>query len=324
MRRRDLFFAVAAVTVASSRAAPAQASPLRIAMLLAGQERSSPVFVAFDKRMRELGYVDGQNITILFGSAEGHPDRLPGIAAGLAAQQPKIIVAVGPEASLQAVRAATTSIPVVMVAIDYDPFARGYVASLARPGGNITGIFAQQIELAAKRLELLAQVVPAVSRVGILADAFSTDQLHAAEKVGAHLGLALETAELRDAPYDYASAIATFKDRGVGAVLTLMSPVFFRQRVTLAESLLSAGLPASFGLREWVEAGGLMSYGASIGGMMRRAAEYADKIIKGAKPSDLPIEQPVTLELVINLKTAKALGLAVPPSLLARADEVIE
>ncbi len=324
MRRRDMILAAGSVGLAWRRLAAAEETPHRVALILTGQPRSSPLGIAIDQRMHELGYVEGRNLVTLFRSGEGHAELLPRIAAELVEEHPEVLVAVGPEATLRAVHAATTSIPIVMVAIDYDPVAHGYAAGLARPGGNITGIFAQQIELAAKRLELLVEAVPAVKRIGVLSDEFSVDQLRAAESEAARLGFVLDTAELHNPPYDFAPAIATFRDRGVGAVLTLMSPVFFRQRAVLADGLLRANLPASFGLREWAEAGGLMSYGASIGGMLRRAAEYVDKILKGAKPADLPIEQPTKFELVINLKTAKALGVTIPPAIIARADEVIE
>jgi putative tryptophan/tyrosine transport system substrate-binding protein len=323
VRRRALIVGGASLVLLRAHAAAAAETP-RIGLVLAGQERRSPPGEAFDARMRELGYIDGGNVAILFRSAEGHADRLPGIMSELVAQLPAAIVAVGPEATVRAAHTATAEIPIVMVAIDYDPLARGYVKSLARPGGNITGIFAEQIDLTVKRLELLAQIVPGARRVGVLSDQFSADQARAAAEAAPRLGLSVETIEFKNPPYEFAPAAANLRESGAGAVLALMSPVFYRQRAALADSLLRAGLPASFGLREWPEAGGLMSYGANIGGMMRKAADYADKVLKGAKPADLPVQQPTKFELVINLKTANALGLAVPPSLLARADEVIE
>ena len=324
MRRRALILAAGGAALAWPALAGAQQAPRRVGVMLAGQPRSSPPGAAFEERMRQLGYIDGGNVTLLFREAEGHAERMPRIMADLVAARAEVIVAVGPEASLKAAHGATTTIPIVMVAIDYDPVARGYVQSLAQPGGNITGIFAEQIELAAKRLDLLAQVLPAVKRVGVLSDEFSADQLRAVDAEAARLGIVLDTVELRHPPYDFAPAAARLQAGGAGAVLTLMSPVFFRQRAALADSLLRARLPASFGLREWTQAGGLMSYGASLGGMMRRAAEYVDKILKGAKPGALPIEQPTTVELAINLKTARSLGLTIPQSLLQRADEIIE
>ena len=243
MRRRDLLLLVAAAAATGARAARADETPHRIGVLLAGQPRSSSSEIAFEKRMNELGYVDGRNLAIIFREAQGHAERLADLAAELVEQRPEVIVAVGPEASLRAVHAATTSIPIVMVAIDFDPIARGYATNLARPGGNITGIFAQQVELAPKRLELLAQLLPAVKRIGVLSDEFTVDQLGAAEKEAAHLGLELEPVYLRNAPYDFTSALMELRNRGVGAVLTLMSPVFFRQRVALADGLLQASLP---------------------------------------------------------------------------------
>jgi putative tryptophan/tyrosine transport system substrate-binding protein len=323
MRRRDMIIATGAVALRWPRAAGAEGPPHRIGVMSAGGERSVPQYDAFDARMRELGYADGRNLAVIFRSAEGHAERLPQIAAEVVGERPEAIVAVGPEATLRAVHAATTSIPIIMVAVDYDPVARGYVAGLARPGGNITGVFAQQIELAAKRLEILTQTLPAVKRIGVLSDEFSVDQLHAVETAAPGLGVALDTMELHTPPYDFAPALTGLRNRGAGAVLTLMSPVFFLQRAVLADGLLRANPPASFGVRDYPEAGGLVSYGASVIGMLRRAAEYVDKIVKGAKPADLPIEQPTRFEFVINLKTAAALGLTVPQSLLARADEVI-
>ena len=301
LNRREVFFAVS-LAVARSRSASAEQKPHRIAVLSGASPRSTPQEVAFESRMRELGYIEGQNLAISFHTAEGHAERFPQIAAEAVSEQPEVIVAIGPEAGLRAVHAATTSIPIVMVAMDYDPVARGYIASLARPGGNITGIFAEQIELAAKRLQLLAEIVPAAKRLGVLSDEFAADQ----------------------PPYDFAPAMATLRERRAGGVLVLTSPVFFRERRALSESVLHVGLPASFGLREWVEEGGLMSYGASLVNIRRSAADYVDRILKSAKPADLPVEQPTKFELVINLRTAKALALTVPQSLLARADEVIE
>jgi putative ABC transport system substrate-binding protein len=324
MRRRDMIVAAGAVALAWRRPAGAEATVHRVGLVLAGAGRPSAPSIAFETRMREVGYVDGGNLALIFRSAEGHAERLPQIAAEVVGERPEVIVAVGPEANLRAVHEATTSIPIVMVAVDFDPVAHGYAASLARPGGNITGVFAQQIELAAKRLELLLQAVPPAKRIGVLSDEFSADQLKAVENEAPRLGVMLETVALHAAPYDFAPAATEMRNRGADAVLALMSPVFYRERAVLADSLLRAGLPASFGLREFVEAGGLMSYGASLGGMLRRAADYVDKIVKGAKPADLPIEQPTKFELLVNLNTAKALSLTIPPAFVARADEVVE
>ena len=324
VRRRELIFASGAAALAWSDVALGDQKPRRIALVSAGQPRSAPPNRAFESRIGGLGYVDGANLELIFRNAEGRAERFAPIAAEIVAARPEAIVAVGPEANLRAMHEATASIPVVMVALDYDPLALGYVTSLARPGGNITGVFAQQLELAAKRLELLMEAVPAATRVGVLWDEFSADQFHAVEREAPRFGVALDGLEFKTPPYDFTPTLAPLRDRGISAVLALMSPVFYRQRVALAESLLDVRLPASFGLRDWVEAGGLMSYGVSLIGMMRRAAELVDKILKGAKPADLPIEQPTKFDLVVNLKTAKALGVTVPNAILARADEVIE
>jgi len=211
-----------------------------------------------------------------------------------------------------------------MIAIDYDPIARGYIAGLARPGGNLTGLFFQQLELTGKRLELFKGALPQLTRVAVFWDAFSADQLPVAQSAARRLGVRLQPLELRQPPYDYASAFRTAAAARTEALFLLTSPVFFRERARLLELASTYRLPASFGLREAVEAGGLMAYGASFDEMFRRAAYYVDRILKGTKPADLPVERPTKVELVINLQTAKALGLTIPPSVLARADEVIQ
>lgn len=324
MNRRDLLISVGGAALGSIGIGEAEEVLHRVAVISAGSPRSTPSQVAFEERMHELGYNEGHNLLILFHTAKGHSERFSQIAAEVVSKHPEVIVSVGPEANLKAMRAATGTVPIVFVAVDYDPVARGYVLNLSHPGGNITGVFAEQIELTAKRLELLSEMVPAARRIGVLSDEFAAGQLRAAEHAATRLGIALETMLLDDPPYEFGSAIMDLRHRDVGAVLVLTSPAFFRQREALSDSLLSIGMPASFGLREWVQVGGLMSYGAGLVDMRRRAADYVDKIIKGTKPADLPVEQPKNFELIINLKTAKALGLTVPQSIFARADEVIE
>jgi len=316
---------VCASLLAASLASDAQPAKkvARIGYLAAvSAAADAPRLAAFRQGLRELGYVEGQTIQIEYRHESADLQRLPEHAAELVRMNIDLLVAVTSNAAVAAKR-TTSSVPIVFMGVT-DPIATGLAESLARPGGNITGIFAEQIDLTVKRLELLAQIVPGARRVGVLSDQFSADQARAAAEAAPRLGLSVETIEFKNPPYEFAPAAANLRESGAGAVLALMSPVFYRQRAALADSLLRAGLPASFGLREWPEAGGLMSYGANIGGMMRKAADYADKVLKGAKPADLPVQQPTKFELVINLKTANALGLAVPPSLLARADEVIE
>ena len=225
---------------------------------------------------------------------------------------------------LHAARHATSTIPIVMIAIDYDPMARGYIAGLPRPGGNITGLFFQQLELTGKRLEFLKEALPKLTRVAVLWDAFSADQLPAAEAAARGVGVQLQPIELRQPPYDYASALSTAAAGQAEAVLPLMSPVFFRERTLLLGLLDTHRLPAIFGQREFADAGGLMAYGVSFDEMYRRAADYVDRILQGTKPADLPVEQPRRFEFVINLKTAQALGLTLPPGVLFQADEMIK
>src|SRR3954453_1404744 len=217
MRRRELILAAGVVALASPSVTGAAEAPYRIAVLAGASARyPSPQQAAFEEKMSELGYVEGRNLTIIFRTAAGRAEALPGIVAELIGAQPDAIVTVGPEATLQAVRAATDTIPIVAVAVDYDPVAPGYASSLSRPGGNITGIFAQQIELAPKRLELLAQAVPGIQRFGVLSDEFSADQLRVVAHEAARHGLALETVELDNPPYEFGPVAAAFRDRGAG------------------------------------------------------------------------------------------------------------
>jgi putative tryptophan/tyrosine transport system substrate-binding protein len=229
---------------------------------------------------------------------------------------------------LKAAASATRTIPIVFIAVDYDPVALGYVAGLPRPGGNITGVFLRQVELTAKRLDLLKEAVPALTGVAVFADVFTSDdseQMQAAEAAAGRLGVRLLPVKLPGAPpFDFAAVIASSRDRGATAVLALMSPAFFYDRERFVQALTTGRMPASFGLRQFADLGGLMSYGANLVEMYGLAANYANKIMKGATPANLPVEQPTRFELVINMKTATALGLSVPATLLTLADEVIE
>src|SRR5574341_364870 len=293
----------------------------RVGMLSAAQPRTASFLQAFEHRLRDLGYVEGQNLIIEFRTGEGKAERYPALAAELVQRHVDVLLVAGPEAPLRAARDATRTTPIVMVAIDYDPVARGYIVGLPRPGGHITGLFFQQLELTGKRLELLKGALPQLTRVAVLWDAFSADQLPAAGAAARGLGVHLQPVEMRHPPYDYASAFSAAAAGRAKALLPLMSPVFFRERGRLLELVGTHRLPAIFGQREFAEAGGLMSYGVNFNEMFRRAADYADRILKGTKPADLPVEQPTKFELVINLKTAKALGLTIPQSILIRADQ---
>ena len=296
----------------------------RVGLLSVAHPRSVPWFTAFEQRLRELGYAEGHSLFTEFRNAEGHLERLPALAAELVRLPVDVLVAPGPEAVLQVAQHATQTIPIVMVAVDYDPLALGYVAGLARPGGNITGMFLQQPELTAKRLEFLKEALPHVKQVAVVWDAVSADQFRAAQEAARVLGVQIHSLELRQpSTYDVEGAVATAAQEGAEALAVLMSPLIGRHSARLTALALQYRLPTIFGLRIRVEEGGLMAYGASLPPMFQRAAEYVDKILKGAKPRQLPIEQPSRFELVINLKTAKALGLTIPPTLLFQANELI-
>jgi putative ABC transport system substrate-binding protein len=274
--------------------------------------------------LRKLGYIEGQNLVLEFRSAEGKVERLPILAAELVRAGVDVILAAGGDAPLRAARQATMTIPVVIVAIDYDPVALGFAASLARPGGNVTGVFLQQAELTVKRMEFLRAILPKLTRLAILWDPSAADQFRAAEAASRSLGIRVQSLELRNPLDEFRGAFATATKNRADAIFVVTSAVFFRERVQIAELAVNSRLPAVFALREFADAGGLMSYGTNLPEMLRRAASYVDRILKGAKPADLPIEQATKFELVLNLKTAKALGLTIPPSLLQRADQVIE
>jgi len=324
-RRRFLLTPVAGVVGPPLTTAAQQAARVfRIGAVSAGAPRSSPHWVAFAQRLAELGYVEGKNVVTEFRTADGHPERFPALMKDLMRLNVDVILPVGPEGSLRAAQQATTTIPIVVVAIDYDPIARGYVGGLSHPGGNTTGLFLRQPELTPKRLELLAEVAPKVRRIVAFWDPFSSDQLKEAEAAARSAGLQMQSIEFRDPPYSFEGPMRAAMRQQVGALLGLASPIFFRQRTEMAQVAIKHRLPSITPFREAAEAGLLMAYGASLPDMLRRAAELIDRVLKGARPADLPMEQPTKFELVINLKTAKALGLTIPPSLLARADQVID
>jgi putative tryptophan/tyrosine transport system substrate-binding protein len=330
VRRRDVLALglLAAVRADGARAQEASGNVRRIGFIAAvADPRGSGTQVGFTNRMRELGWLEGRNVAYEYRGHEGRLDRLPDIAAELVRVDPDLIVASGPEAALSAVVAATRTLPIIAIAVDYDPVARGYAGSLRMPGGNLTGVFFRQAEAAAKRLELLKEAIPPLARVAVLLDDFTTDaseQMRAVTAAAAPLGLTIDPIMLRRVPEDFSKAATAARSKGAEALLALMSPALFLHRVRLVETIARAGLPTSFGLREFAEEGALMSYGANLSAMAARAADLADRILKGTRPGELPIEQPTRIELVINLKAARALGIDLPPSILARADEVIE
>jgi len=324
--RRAFISGVTLGVLAAPLAAEAQPAGrvIKIGILSTVNPRTSTFFEAMVQRLRELGHVEGQTLVIEFRNAEGDVARLPALAAELVRLNVDVILASGPEVTLQAARKATATVPIVIAAVDYDPLARGYIASLAKPGGNVTGVFLRHIELTGKRMQLLKEALPNVTRVAVFWDTISADQWREADKTAGGVGLNLQGVELRNPPYHFSDALRTAARGRAEALLVLMSPVFFRQRAQIIELGLKSRLPTISGSSPFADAGALMAYGANLDDMFRHVALHIDKILKGAKPGDLPVEQPTKFELVINLKTAKALGLTIPPSLLQRADQVIE
>jgi ABC-type uncharacterized transport system substrate-binding protein len=326
MERRGFILAMAGGLLAVPLAAEAQPAvgPVRIGICSAGQTRSSPLYQAFEQQLRALGYVEGPNVAIEFRSAGGNPALVPTLTRELVSLGIDVLLTAGGDASIRAAKEATSTIPVVMVAVDFDPVAAGYVGSLAHPGGNMTGVIFQEPDLTAKRLDVLTQALPKTTRVAVLWDTYAADQVSVAVEAARRLHLQAQPIEFGSLPYDYESTLKMAARGRAQALLVLTSPVIFRDRVRFAKLAIQHHLPTMFPFPEIVEAGGLMSYGANLTALFRHAAEYVGRILKGAKPADLPIEHPSTFNLVINLKTAKALGLTIPQSLLQRADQVIE
>jgi putative ABC transport system substrate-binding protein len=278
---------------------------------------------AFRQGLRELGYVEGKNIVIEWRYAEGKSDRLPALAAELVRLKVDIIVTGGPP-STRAAKQATKIIPIVM-AQDDDPVGNGFAASLARPGGNITGLATLSPEISGKQLELLKEILPKLSRVGVVGDVTRPGIAQSLREINVAAdatGVQLQYLEVR-VPKDIETAFRAASKERADAVLVLGSAVLLSQRREVADFAIKNRLPAIYRNLESVEDGGLMGYGVSIPDLFQRAATYVDKILKGARPADLPVEQPTKFELVINLKAAKQIGLTIPPNVLARADKVI-
>ena len=329
MDRRRFIGTVASGLLAAPLAAEAQQAA-RIARIgfLAGNLASGPHMTdGFRQGMRDLGYVEGRNFVLEFRDAEGKLERLPALAADLVALKVDVIMVGGTLAALAA-RQATKTIPIVFASA-IDPVADGLVTSLARPGGNVTGLSALAPELVGKRMELLKQAVPGVSLVaflqqpGGLGERTVNDIRREADVAARALGVRLQFFEA-PGPDDFDRAFSDMTKARAGAMTLFGGAMFLIERRRLVDLAAKNRLPAVYGLREYVDAGGLMSYGPINVDLFRRAATYVDKILKGAKPGDLPVEQPTKFELVINLKTAKALGITIPQSVLGRADEVIQ
>jgi putative ABC transport system substrate-binding protein len=325
MRRRDLLAFLGSATVACSVGARAQPPMARVGIL--SDETSSlaaKTLEPFAEELRDLGYIEGQNIAFERRYAQEKDEILHSLAGELVRAAPNVIVAIGTPAT-QAAKNASQRIPIVFARVS-DPVGLGFVASLARPGGNLTGVSVQTRELAAKRLELLITAVPAVKRVGVLWDPrlpSSRPEVAELDGVARSLNLELFPAQV-PRPEDFEPAIRAMAEQHADGLIMVPGPIFTEHIQWILDLTDKVHLPAMCSRKEHVEAGCLMSYGTNYSAMYRRAAAYVDKILKGAKPADLPVEQPTKFELIINLRTAKSIGLTIPPILLARADEVIE
>jgi putative ABC transport system substrate-binding protein len=323
MRRREFLAGLggaAALGPAVLRAQPARRA--RLGVLLYNTPVGDPNLAALLRGLRELGYVDGQNLAVDYRYAEGKPERLPALAAELVQSKPDVVYALGGDVA-PSLSGATQTIPMVY-AMSADPVRLGLSASLAKPGGNSTGVTFLSDELAAKRMEILKEAAPRISRVGFLANPLHADnELPLATRAAAALGLRLHPIEVRS-PADLDGAFNAATAAGIDAIYVVSS----RQTVTSLDRIVAFAtnnrLPMAAGWGTWVQAGGLISYGPNLGEIIRGSAAYIDKILKGAKPGDLPIQQPTRFELHVNLKTAKAFDLSIPESFLLRADKVVE
>ena len=327
MKRREFITLLGGAAAWPMAARGQQAGKIaRVGVLASGLDspltgEGYPVLLA---ELRKLGFTEGQNLIVEHRRTdEGDPKAFAG-ANELVAAKTDVLVVSGGEVALQAAVAARPVVPIVVMANNFDPIARGYVKSLSHPGGNITGLFYRQPELAAKQLELLAEAFPDRKRIGVLWDDRSADQFSVAERAAPSLRLTLRALKLENPPYDWDAAFRTLAEREAQILLVLSSAWFTRHRARIAELALRHRLPTMFIFKYYVTAGGLMSYGVDPGPLWRRAASYVAKILRGVQPADLPVEQAANFEFVVNLKTAKALGLELPTSILLRADEVIE
>ena len=328
MKRRQLIALLGSAAVLPSLRGRAE-QPVTLARVgYIGTNRNIPfgaaIYQAFVDEMRARGFTLGQNLAIDFRAIENPRRVLSSDAAELVRSKVDLILTDGTEDALQAAFDATKSIPIVMIATHFDPTKSGYAKSLAHPGGNVTGVMLRQTELAEKQTELLMQAVPSPKRLGIFWDPISANQFAAAERRAVALGLQVQSQKLEHPPYDFDAAFRTMARSSPDMLLVLSSPFFAPARVRIAELAIAYRWPAMFIFKAYAEAGGLMSFGADYLDLHRRLAFYAARILSGARPADLPIEQPDTFELVVNLKTAKVIGLSIPQSLLLRADEVIQ
>lgn len=323
--RRNAVLALAGLSAtAALRLAGAQPRVTRIGMLGTIERDRSPIIPPSLRRLAELGYVEGKNLTVDYRSSDGDTAKLASQARELVAIRPDLLMSMGPLPPMRAFMAEKTPIPVVFCAVDYDPVDTGIVTSYNRPGGNVTGVFIPQPALAVKRFEIARELLPAARRFLVMDDAFCKDQFAAVAKAAAQAGIALEHVEFTARPYDYAAAFARGRKAGAQIYVGLMSPLFFRDRAQIASTALKHNFPSLGGSNAFAESGFVASYGAPLHKVGERGADIAARILNGAKAADTPVEQVNDFEFAVNLKTAKSLGIRVPSSILVRAGRVIE
>jgi putative ABC transport system substrate-binding protein len=327
MNRREFITLVGGAAVACPLAVRAQqpGKPARIAVF-AGAENPvmAPAYRAFVNELRKSGFNEGENLVVDQRPTDQDLPALTAQAAEMVRANPDVLVALGAEPALQAFMQASRTIPVVFVANNYDPIAQGYVRSLANPGGNATGVFLRQTELAEKQVELLTQAFPDRTRMAVLWDDTSAAQFEAAERRAKLLRLEVQSLKMDHPPYDIEGAFRSMANAGANMLLILSGPFFARHRQQIVDLALRQRLPSMFIFKAYAESGGLMSYGADPVAMYRQGGTFVAKILKGAKSVELPVELPTKYEMLVNLKTAKAIGVELPTMILLRADEVIE
>ena len=326
--RRRAFLGFAAGAAVWPMAARAQQRPpaVRIGVFSGSADNPimGPAYRAFVAELARLGYREGDNLTVLFQTSMHDASVLAAKAREMADAKVDALVSLGTEGALKAVVGASKTIPIVFVANNFDPIATGYVQSLAKPGGNVTGLFLRQTELAEKQVELLAEACPDRKRLAILWDAVSTDQFAPAEARAKLLGREVQSLKMENPPYDLDAAFRKLGDSGSQMLLALTSPFFAAQSSRLLQMTIQHRMPSMFIFKPYTLAGGLMSYGADNVAMYTQSAGLVVRVLKGAKPADLPVEQPTKFEFAVNLKTAKAIGIELPTSILLRANDVIE
>ena len=324
-RRRYLIAGSAALALPHIALGQASGRRYRIGWLASTAESfNEPWAVTFVRRLAELGFVEGRNLMLEKRHPGGRLERMPAVSTELGKLKCDAYFGSGNEANLAALTQANRQTPIVFVAVDFDPVATGDVASLARPGGRVTGVTAQSSELTPKRLELLRELLPDLARMAVLANEQTTAQLALVQGTARRLNFEAHVIDLKRPPFDYASAFAEAARAKAEALFVLGSALWVPAMRVIPSLALKARLPTVFHHSGWAEAGGLMSYGFNFPGMWRRAAEMLVTVLRGAAPAEMPVEQPTTFELVLNLKTAKALGVSIPTALRLRADRIIE